>query len=146
MRRELRGDTVFNTGIFVEILAGTYLGRRLMETMLEEKVNALTTELNIAELSYLACRKAGWEKGRRIVQRIISSGYVRVLKIDSITDRAIKVKCKRSISFVDCFTIAAGEVLGADVIFARREEEMERELARKPFKVRLIFAEDLFER
>ncbi|MCD6348883.1 MAG: PIN domain-containing protein [Candidatus Korarchaeota archaeon] len=143
MKKELQGDMVFDTSIFIEIIAGTYLGRKLMEILLDGKVNALTTESNIAELSYIACRKVGWERGKENVQKITSSGYIEVLKIGSLLDRAAKMKCDRSISLVDCFTITAGEVLGVDVLFAKREDELERELARKPFEVRLIFAEDL---
>lgn len=144
MKKELQGDIVFDTGIFIEIIAGTYLGRKLMEILLDGEVNPLTTELNIAELSYIACRKVGWRRGKEVVQKIISSGYIEVLKIGGLLDRAAKMKCERSISLVDCFTIAAGEVLGVDVLFAKREEELGRELARKPFEVRLIFADDLF--
>ncbi len=95
------------------------------------------------ELSYIACRKVGWKRGKEVVQKIISSGYIEVLKIGGLLDRAAKMKCERSISLVDCFTIATGEVLGVDVLFTKREKELEMKLARKPFEVKLMFAEDL---
>lgn len=118
-------------------------GRSLLEGLLSERVKAITTELNVAELSYIICRRIGWEKSWGIVSKLLSSGYVEVLRIGEFAERAAKMKCERSLSLVDCFTISAGEALGVSVMFARRERELERELARKPFDVEILFAEDL---
>ncbi len=135
---------IFDTGVFVEILAGSELGRKLMEDLLSGRVKAITTDLNIMELNYVVCRKIGWERSREIVGRLLSSGYIEVLKASDLADRAAKMKCERSLSLVDCVTISAGESLGVSVIFAKHEKELERELNRRPFDVEVLFAEDLY--
>jgi len=66
-----------------------------------------------------------------------------MLERDDFAEGAAKMKCERSLPLADCFTILAGEMLGISVMFARREGELERELDRKPFEVRILFAEDL---
>ncbi len=144
MKKRVQGDMVFDTGVFVEILAGTDLGRNLMEGLISERLRAITTDLNIAELNYVICRKVGWERSYEIVSKLLSSGYVEVRRAGDFAERAARMKCERSLSLVDCFTISAGESLGISVLFARREGELERELARKPFGVEILFAEDLF--
>lgn len=143
MRSGLEGDTVLDTGVLVELVAGTKLGRKIAALLKDELARFFTTELNIAELRYVICRKAGWEKSREIVDSLLRSGYIKAIWSDEISKRAAALKCKRALSLPDCFTIAAGEVLGAKVMFARREKELEAELQKEPFNATLIFAEDL---
>jgi len=135
---------VFDTGVFVEILAGSELGRGLMKELLSGKVRAVTTDLNLTELNYIICRKVGWERSREILDKLLLSGYVEVMRAGDFAERAARMKCERSLSLVDCFTISAGEALGVRVLFARREKELERELGRRPFEVEILFVEDLF--
>ncbi|MGI0079451.1 MAG: hypothetical protein ACRECH_07495 [Nitrososphaerales archaeon] len=51
------------------------------------------------------------------------------------------MKCIRSISLVDCVTIAIGELLALPVLFAKREKELVVEMKKKPFKTKLLFME-----
>ncbi len=52
---------------------------------------------------------------------------------------------RRAISLVDCFTLALGEEMEVPVMFAVKERELVREIRRKPFKIPVIFLEDLIE-
>lgn len=133
---------VLDTGVLIELVAGTKLGRKIASFLKEGSIRALTTELNIAELRYIICRKAGWGRSEEIVDNLLRSGYIKAIWSDEISKRAAALKCKRALSLVDCFTIAAGEVLGAKVMFARREKELEAELQREKFDATIIFAED----
>lgn len=133
---------VLDTGVLIELVAGTKLGRKIASFLKESSIRALTTELNIAELRYIICRKAGWGKSEEIADKLLRSGYIKAIWSDEISKRAAALKCKRALSLVDCFTIAAGEVLGAKVMFARREKELEAELQREKFDATIIFAED----
>ena len=47
------------------------------------------------------------------------------------------------LSLVDCFTLALAERLRLTALFARREEELVREVAARPFEVEVLFLEDL---
>lgn len=137
MRSGLEGDTVLDAGVLVELVAGTKLGRKMASLLKENSVRALTTELNIAELRYVICRKVGWEKSREIVDGLLRSGYIKAIWGDEISKRAAALKCKRALSLVDSFTIAAGEVLGAKVMFARREKSSKPSSKKNPLTLPL---------
>ena len=143
MKKELRGDIVFDTSILIEMIAGTKLGRKIASLLKGEMVRAFTTELNLVELRYIICRKAGWKKASEIIDKLIRSRYVGIIDIKEISERAALLKCQRALSLVDCFTIAAGETMKMNVMFARRKKELESEVKRKPFKIAIIFATDV---
>lgn len=54
-----------------------------------------------------------------------------------------RLKCDRSISLVDCITIAMGETLSMPVPFARHRRELDAERRKEPFNTGLKFLEDL---
>lgn len=142
MKPELKGDMVFDTGIFIEFLAGSKTGALTRELLKSGSVKALTTELNIAELKYILCRKIGWPKSSETVEKLVKSGHFRIFPISELIEYASKIKCQRALSLADCFTIALGEKLNVNVAFAKHERELDEETRKKPFKVKLIFLED----
>lgn len=103
---------VFDTSIFVEMASGSKLGDLAYEILTKEELYAVTTELNIAELKYILCRKVGWRSSLEKVNKLLQSGYVEVLPVNLFEDHAALLKCDRAIYLVDCFTISTGEVLG----------------------------------
>ena len=143
MRRKELGDTILDTGVLVELLAGTEAGKRLAELIRQEMINSYTTEINITELRYLICRKLGWEKAEEIVNKLLNSGYIHMLDITPYLRRAAQLKCRRALSLVDCITIAAGEKNGFKVMFAKKEKELEEEINKQPFETQLIFLNEL---
>ena len=136
---------VFDTSVLVELIAGTKLGSMVYEALKEDLVKPVTSELNIAELRYILCRKVGRAKSTEIVTDLLSSGYLQVLPISGLIEDASRLKCEGPLSLVDCFTIALGEKLKLAVAFARRERELLAALSLKPFKVQVFFLEELLE-
>jgi len=104
---------------------------------------AFISEIHVAELKYVICRKKGLDKAKTVVEKLLRSGYVHVLPIGSFIDRAARIECERAISLVDAFTIALGEELGLVVVFAKLEEELKREVERKQFKTVITTIEEL---
>ena len=100
MKKELRGDIVFDTSILIEMIAGTKLGRKIASLLKGEMVRAFTTELNLVELRYIICRKAGWKKASEIIDKLIRSRYVGIIDIKVISERAALLKCQRALSLV----------------------------------------------
>lgn len=143
MKRELLGDMISDTSVLVELLAGTRVGKFVYDELRSGSIRLLITELNEMELRYIVCRKAGIEKYSEIVGKLLNSGYVKVVPIGGLINYAALLKCTRTISLVDCFTIALGEKLKMDVVFAKHEDELDREIRRKPFETEILFIEDL---
>ena len=144
MKSEQEGNWVLDTGPLVEILRGSPLGNLLKNRLESGAVTAVTGEMNICELRYLACRESDWKKSSSIINKLLGSGYFGVLPASGFVERAAQLKCFRSLSLVDCLTISMGDVLKAPVLFATHEDELEREIGRENFKSpEILFLEDL---
>jgi predicted nucleic acid-binding protein len=143
MRRELEGSMVFDTGILLELIYSTEKGRKLKEALKSERILGNTSEVNIAETRYVLCRRIGENESRRRVDALISSGYIVLHGISGLVDYASQYKCKRSISLADCFTLALAKKMDVPAVFARREEELLREMLRERFDVEILFLEDI---
>lgn len=134
---------VFDTSTLLELIYSTERGRKLKEALKSERVLGNTTEVNIAEVRYVLCRRVGGEESKRIVDALISSGYITLHEISRLVDYASQYKCRRSLSLVDCFTLALAKKMDAPVVFARKEEELLREMSREKFDVEILFLEDI---
>ena len=139
MNAESSESIVFDTGVLVEILRGSEPALTLKARLEDGELTPHITEMNLFELSYLTCRKEGWTKASALVQSIRDSGYFRTHDTKEFLESAAEMKCDRSISIVDCITIAAGEALSIPVLFAKREKELDEELERRPFRTKLTF-------
>lgn len=79
---------------------------------------------------------------RKKINSILRS---QVLKICSTTELAIetgRIKCERAISLADCGCIATAKLTRAKAVFARKEEELLREMERRPFDVEIVFLKE----
>ena len=142
MSEEPSESMVFDTGVLVEMVRGSVPALALKTRLEGGRLVPHTTELNLFELSYLSCRREGWAKAESVVSSIRESGYFRVHGVQTFLEAAARMKCDRSISIVDCITIAAGEALSIPVLFAKHEKELDEELEKRPFKVELSFLTD----
>ena len=124
MRREEQKGYVFDTSVLVEIVGGTRLGKAAYEWLLKSEAVVFISEIHVAELKYVICRKQGPRKTKNVIEKLLESGYFHVLSLSDFIDRAAEIKCERAISFVDAFTIAMGEELGLKVVFAKLEKEI----------------------
>jgi hypothetical protein len=142
MKKDLSGRLVLDTSALIELVNSTTSGLKLKEALKAESVEAYTTELNITELRYILCRRIGPSKVDHIVDKLLASGYITVEDTQSLTREAAKYKCERSISLVDCFSLALADRSFATAVFARREKDLVAEMRRKPFNTEIVFLED----
>ncbi len=77
------------------------------------------------------------KQSRRYLKPVIS-----LVSSDEIDMQAGCYKCARSISLVDCYVLAVAKIQNVPAVFARREEDLENELQRRPFDVKPLFLED----
>jgi predicted nucleic acid-binding protein len=96
----------------------------------------------IAESFYILCGKDGKEYAEQSIQTLLASKYLSLLDSDELDMMAGGYKCSRSLSLADCYVLAVAKLKGIPAVFARREEDLEKELHKKPFDVRLAFLED----
>lgn len=139
MSPEQSASTVFDTGVLLELAVDSPQARETKDAVVGGTLLPVTGELNVAELSYVLCRKVGEADAERTVALLLKASQVKVLPASEFLARAAEIKCSRSMSFVDCVTVAMGEVMGAPVLFARRERELSREISRSAFGTKLLF-------
>jgi len=142
MRRDLSGSLVLDASVLVEAVLGTSLGQRLKEALEKEQVLAYVTEIGVAELRYILCRKLGYAGSKSRVDKLLASGYVQVEDASFLIEAAARLKCERSVSLADCFCLALAQYYRCGVLFARKEAELVRENHKKPFYVGVVFLEE----
>lgn len=72
---------------------------------------------------------------------MLLSRALEVVEEEQVLHQAARIKCERSIALGDCHTIALAQNLKATAVFAHQEEELVKEMKRKPFPVKLVFLE-----
>lgn len=105
-------------------------------------MDAYTTELAIAELKYILCRKIGWRESNDRVNKLLASGYLKIEDTATLTDTASQTKCKRAISLPDCFTLALAQKLTGTALFARKEQDLNTEIQKRQFELNILFLDD----
>jgi predicted nucleic acid-binding protein len=143
MKKELAGNLVFDTSSVLELLYSTKHGTKLKEVLKAEKVEGNISEVTVAETRYVLCRRLGSEEAQTRLKNLLDSGYIFVHEISKLIDHASDYKCRRRLSLVDCFTLALAKKIAAPALFARKEEELMKEMSSEPFDVEILFLEDL---
>lgn len=144
MKRGLSGRLVLDGSALVDAVFSSPSGVRLVEVLEKELVIAYTTELGIAELRYVVCRKLGLKESKERVDKLLASGYVQVEDVSGLIEDTARLKCERAISLADCFCLALARKNGCGALFARRESDLIKEMRKKPFDVEVLFLEDYF--
>ncbi len=98
-----------------------------------------TTYLALSEAEYILCRQSGEETARQKLDSLIQSRIIEVVEDSFLLHDAARVKCGRAIALADCYTIALAQKLRGTALFARPEEDLERESRRRPFPVPVAF-------
>jgi predicted nucleic acid-binding protein len=142
MREDIAGTFVFDAGVLIELLLHSEKGVFLRDALLNNLIDAHTTEFAITEVKYVLCRKIGWKEGNKRAEKLLASGYFDVWKTEWLTEFSAKYKCERGISLADCFILALAKKLGCKALFARREAELEEEIKKKNFDVEIVFVEE----
>jgi predicted nucleic acid-binding protein len=142
MSPEPSGSTVLDTSVLLELAVGSPSAEAVKAGIAEGRIHPLTGELNVLELRYIICRRAGAEQGARSVGFLTSASQFGILPSSAFLEAAAKIKCERAMSLVDCVTIAMGESLEVPVLFSVREKEIDGELKKRRFKTDLRFLRD----
>lgn len=142
--KSLRGSTALDTSALIEFFTGTKAGGTLKQYLqtLKAEETANCSLHTISEIFYVLCRLQGPRFAEEKVEDMLKS---RILTVYNTTDLAIetgKVKCERAISLADCSCIATAKLANAKAVFARKEEELLKEMERRTFDVEIIFLQE----
>ncbi len=83
----------------------------------------------------------GQEKAKEKVDKLLLSRTLEIVSEDSILHEVGRMKCERAIALGDCHTLAIAAKLNGTALFARAEDDLAKEMKRKPFTVKLMFLE-----
>jgi uncharacterized protein len=136
-----------DSGVILAYYLGEDLGKLVKSSILAPgNGNVYCSRQTISELFYMLCRRKGDEFASKAIETLLKSSYLSVVSSDEIDIQAGRYKCARAISLADCYVLAIAKIQSVPAVFARREEEVEKELERKPFDVKLLFLEDYLSR
>ena len=131
-------------GVLVEMLLGTAIGRIMSNSLLSDSpITAHSCHFNLSEAEYVLCRLLGRTLARSKVDNLVRSNYITLTDAERLYAKAAEIKCERALALGDCYTIANAKVTSSTALFAFREEELNREMERKPFDVEIRFIEGL---
>jgi len=139
---DLKGKLATDTSALIELIFCEGPGQKLKEALKSNLVEAWTTEIAVAELRYVLCRKTWWSESSDRVNKLLLSGYIQVEDTQKLINYASEIKCGRAISLSDCFTLALAHEIKGFALFARKEEDLMTEIRRKPFDVPILFLQD----
>jgi predicted nucleic acid-binding protein len=105
-------------------------------------VEAYVTELAVAELRYVVCRSHGWAVSKQRADEMLASGYIHVEDASFLVEDAARLKCERALSLADCFCLALARRFACKALFARREDELVKEMRKEPLGVDVVFLEE----
>lgn len=115
----------------------------LYKNIVDEKIIPSITTLAIIETEYILCRKLGKDKSFEKVDNLLSSNYFQVFSLDSLSRRISILKCFNPIALPDCATIALAIKSNIPALFARKENELIKQLDKKKFEAKIYFLENL---
>ena len=135
----LKGVFAFDTTVILEMLLGTPQGEALLEALASDSVIAYTSDVNMSEAGYILCRRLGGKVAAAKINALSRSNYISIIDAVRLRDYVIEQKCSRAIALADCYTLATAKVTGSNALFAFKEEELSREISRRPFDVQITF-------
>ena len=141
-RRDLPEALSIDSGVVLAYMLGEDLGKVARDEILSPERRAYCSRVAASELFYILCRRRGERFARGAAEALLKSGRPSVVSSDEVDMEAGAYKCARSISLADCYVLAVAKVFKAAVVFAKREDDLDREAGRKPFDVELLFLED----
>jgi predicted nucleic acid-binding protein len=128
---------IIDTGLLVEIFEGSETGKKLLDLIINDKIEPMITDVTLIELTYILCRKSGMDKAKELVKKLIDSGYFTVVNSTSFSDIIAEIKCKFPISFIDAFNIGSAIGLKVNALFRKERELLNMKLNN------VLFIEDI---
>jgi hypothetical protein len=120
-----------------EIFEGSETGKKLLDLIINDKIEPMITDVTLIELTYILCRKSGMDKAKELVKKLIDSGYFTVVNSTSFSDIIAEIKCKFPISFIDAFNIGSAIGLKVNALFRKERELLNMKLNN------VLFIEDI---
>jgi len=142
MKEDITGTLVLDASVLIDLLMSSSRGKVIQKALLDEIIDAHTTEFAIIETKYILCRKIGWNEATRRVEKLLVSGYISVSKTSDIIDLAAEYKCNRRISLADSLVLALAKKFNCKALFSHREKELIEEMNKNDFDVTILFLED----
>ena len=135
-----------HSGVLLAHFLGEDLGEVVRSHILPPRNRSVyCSRLAISELFYMLCRRKGEQLARELTSTLLKTNYVSVLSSDDLDMEAGHYKCSRAISLADCYVLSVAKMMSAAAVFAKREEDLRKEIGRHPFDVKLLFLEDFRE-
>ena len=128
---------IIDSGLLFEIFEGSETGKKLLDLIINDKIEPMITDVTLIELTYILCRKSGMEKAKELVKKLIDSGYFTVVNSTSFSDIIAEIKCKFPISFIDAFNIGSAIGLKVNALFRKERELLNMKLNN------VLFIEDI---
>jgi predicted nucleic acid-binding protein len=116
--------TVLDAGVLIALAVGESNTMQLSQKIVDFRGSYVCTEIALCELSYILCRRLGWETALEKTQNLVQSSMITVIPTHVLWTEAARIKCKASIALPDCFTLAAARLVGGKALFVHREKEI----------------------
>ncbi len=136
----LQGNLTLDTSAIIEYLIGSHLGEAVKDYFanLKPDERAHCSLYTISETFYVMCRLKGKEFAREKMEKILLSNMISIHSSIELAMKTGELKCERAISLADCSSLATAIMTNTKAVFTE-EEELRREIAKKPFEVEIIF-------
>jgi len=140
--RALQGNLTLDTSVLIEYLIGSDLGKAIRDYLFSLKPNekAYCSLYTISEVFYIMCRLKGSGFAHEKMGRLLLSNMISVHASTELALKTGELKCERAISLADCSSIATAILTNTKAVFVE-EEELRKEIARKPFETEIVFLE-----
>ncbi|RLI58542.1 MAG: hypothetical protein DRO67_10635, partial [Candidatus Asgardarchaeum californiense] len=79
MKEDIAGTLVFDASVLIDLLMLSNRGKFIQKALLDEIIDAHTTELALIETEYILCRKIGWGHAKTRVEKLLASGYINII-------------------------------------------------------------------
>ena len=120
----MKSAYLLDASVIIEILGGSDIVERLIESIIRGDVEAYTTRLGLTEALYVTCRLWGKEKASQRMQILMESNAIAIIEDDKVWEYAAACKCEIPVSLGDCFTLGASKKYGLTPLFLRPEKEL----------------------
>lgn len=119
---------MLDASVLIEILAGSKLVEKLVDSIVAGDVEACAARLSLTESLYVTCRLWGWEKALQRMRILMESEAIIIIEDEKVWDYAARCKCEIPISLGDCYTLAAAKKYGLKPLFLKPEKELQENL------------------
>lgn len=136
---EINSSIAIDTGVLVEYLEDSALGKKFKERILEDEdfEEFFISPLVYTEMLYIYCRKLGFDQAKKTVQVLLKDFIIS--EELQLRDEAAKLKCQYTISIADCYSIALA-IKRNIPLYMKKEAEIDNALKNGnfPAQIRLI--------